>query len=203
MKQDYFSIKNIHENANKKIFHDVKEFHFDNCRTIFKYFLEKLDSEDAKPNYSISRSRPYKKDDNAHVEQKNGDKIRKIVGYFRYDTQQEADIMNKLWEVEDLISNFFTPCVKLVRKEFNEQNKVLRRIHDKPKTLFMRLMELKDIPMDIKFKLHKQKQGLSMVKLRKLSNKYKNELAHFKKHLEENNFELTRKRKRQFKEFEL
>lgn len=195
LKQDYISIKNIHENenANEKIFHQIKEFHFDNCRTIFKYFLERLESGDEKTDYAISRSRPYKKDDNTHVEQKNGDKIRKIVGYSRYDTKEEAEIMNKLWEVEDLITNFFTPCAKLVKKELNQQNKVLRRIHDKPKTPFMRLMESKEIPMAIKFKLRKQKQGLSIVKLRKLSNKYKKELMNFDKRFAENNFELTRK----------
>ncbi len=201
LRQDYKSIKNIHENATRKIHHNIKEFHFDNCRTIFKYFLENLQSDNTKTDYMISRSRPYKKDDNAHVEQKNGDKIRKIVGHWRYDTKQEAETMNKLWEVEDLISNFFTPCVKLVRKELNQQNKVLRRIHDKPKTPFKRLMESKEIPMEIKFKLHKQKQDLSIVKLRKLSDKYKKELSCFEKSFKENNFELTRGRKRAFTEF--
>ena len=104
------STRFIHENNSLKIFHKISEYHPDNCKTILKILLEK-----AIGNYEVSRSRPYKKDDNAHVEQKNDDKIRKLVGYHRYDTEKQAKILNKLYKVEDQITNYFTASQKLIR----------------------------------------------------------------------------------------
>ncbi len=61
--------------------------------------------EENKRSFVLSRSRPYKKNDNAHVEQKNDDKVRKLVGYFRYDTQQQIDLLNQLYKKTDLLQS--------------------------------------------------------------------------------------------------
>ena len=92
----------------------------------------------------FTRSRPYKKDDNAHIEQKNWTHVRKIFGYLRYDTYHALDSMNDLYRNElRLFHNFFQPSVKLVKKI--HVGSKLKRIYDKPKTPFQRVCECKDV----------------------------------------------------------
>ncbi len=63
------------------------------------------------------RSRPNKKNDQAHIEQKNGTHVRRLMGWDRYDTQEVVDAMNDLYRNEwRLLSNLFLPSVKLSRK---------------------------------------------------------------------------------------
>lgn len=64
-----------------------------------------------------TRSRPYKKDDNAHIEQKNWTHVRKLLGWDRYDTPQAVEALNDLYRHElRLWMNLFQPSVKLVKK---------------------------------------------------------------------------------------
>lgn len=63
------------------------------------------------------RSRPYKKNDQAHIEQKNGTHVRRLIGWDRYDTPQAVDAMNDLYRNEwRLLANLFLPSVKLANK---------------------------------------------------------------------------------------
>jgi hypothetical protein len=65
----------------------------------------------------FTRSRPYKKDDNAHIEQKNWTHVRKLLAWDRYDTPQAVEAMNDLYRNElRLWMNLFQPSVKLLRK---------------------------------------------------------------------------------------
>jgi hypothetical protein len=65
----------------------------------------------------FTRGRPYKKDDNAQVEQKNWTHVRKLMGYVRYDSPEACTAMNALYRTElRLFQNLFLPSVKLVRK---------------------------------------------------------------------------------------
>ncbi len=65
-------------------------------------------------NISFTRSRPYRKNDNAHVEQKNWTAIRQLVGYQRMDTQEQLEILNDLYANEwRLYINFFQPTMKV------------------------------------------------------------------------------------------
>jgi hypothetical protein len=66
----------------------------------------------------FTRGRPYKKDDNAHIEQKNWTHVRKLLGYVRYDTPEVLAAINALYRSElRWFQNLFLPSVKLVRKE--------------------------------------------------------------------------------------
>ena len=65
----------------------------------------------------FTRGRPYKKDDNAHIEQKNWTHVRKLVGYERYDTEAAVAALNTVYAELRLFQNLFLPTVKLVRKE--------------------------------------------------------------------------------------
>jgi len=70
-----------------------------------------------KEHIDFSRSRPYKKNDNALVEQKNGTHVRRLIGYLRYDTPEERDAINDLYGDLRLFKNFLQPVMKLVEKE--------------------------------------------------------------------------------------
>jgi hypothetical protein len=63
------------------------------------------------------RGRPYKKDDNAHVEQKNWTHVRKRMGYLRYDSSAAVEAMNDVYADLRLLQNLFLPSVKLQSKE--------------------------------------------------------------------------------------
>jgi len=81
----------------------------------------------------FTRGRPYKKDDNAHIEQKNWTHVRKLVGYWRYDTPAAVAALNDLYRHElRLFHNLFLPSVKLLRKE--RVGARLRRRYDAPRT---------------------------------------------------------------------
>jgi transposase InsO family protein len=86
----------------------------------------------------LTRGRPYKKDDNAHIEQKNWTHVRKLLGWERYDTHQAVEAMNALYGGElRLWLNLFLPSVKLVKK-MRVGSKV-RRVYDGPRTPFERV----------------------------------------------------------------
>ena len=91
-------------------------------------------------HYVFTRSRPYRKNDNAHIEQKNFTHVRKPLGYLRYDTRAELEIIRDLYRNElRLYKNFFQPVMKLIRKE--RVNGRTKRVYDVPKTPFHRLLE--------------------------------------------------------------
>jgi len=86
----------------------------------------------------FTRGRPYKKDDNAHVEQKNWTHVRKLMGYVRYDSREALTAMNALYRHElRLFQNLFLPSVKLVRKV--RVGSRVRRVYDRPQTPFDRV----------------------------------------------------------------
>ncbi|MGD0153712.1 MAG: transposase, partial [Thermacetogeniaceae bacterium] len=70
-----------------------------------------------KNNLTFTRSRPYKKNDNAHVEQKNLQYVREIVGYERYDTPEAVDWLNQVYACLDPYANLFLPMRKVIAKE--------------------------------------------------------------------------------------
>lgn len=88
----------------------------------------------------FTRGRPYKKDDNAHIEQKNWTHVRKRMGYVRYDSEEALEAMNDLYRNElGLLQNLFQPSVKLVKKV--RVGSKVKRLYDAPKTPFQRVCE--------------------------------------------------------------
>ena len=97
-----------------------------------------------KSGIQFTRGRPYKKDDNAHVEQKNWTHVRKLMGWVRYDTQAAVMAMNRLYRGDlRLLQNLFLPSVKLIRKE--RVGSRTRRRYDAAKTPFARVLEQKAV----------------------------------------------------------
>lgn len=161
------AITDIHTKATSRIYHLVREYHPDNAPQLLSCLFTKMQegTNNQEVSFTVSRSRPYEKNDNAHVEQKNDDKIRKLVGYHRFDTQEEVDMLNKLYEICDHIDNFFIPSSKLKKLIKNKKGKIIRRIHDIPKTPYDRLMSDKKINRSIKDHLTNLKHSLSVIEL--------------------------------------
>lgn len=169
------AVSRIHDLNKAKIHHRIHEYHPDNARPILKLLLEKTLGE--KPaGYSLSRSRPYHKEDNGHVEQKNGDKVRKLVGYHRYDTEKQVDLLNRLYRAEDLISNFFLPSQKLMERVKDEKGRIVRRRYDQAKTAYQRLLEAEDVDKRVKRQVRTVYNRLDLIELRQQSDKLQSRL---------------------------
>ena len=65
---------------------------------------------------TFTRSRPGNKNDGAHVEQKNWARVRELVGYLRYDTAAELELLNEIWELDRIFTNYLLPQQKLIAK---------------------------------------------------------------------------------------
>lgn len=114
----------------------------------------------------FTRSRPYKKNDNAHVEQKNWEAIRKIVGYSRLDTEEQLNILNELYtEPLSLYLNYFQPTRKRKIKIADTVNGKVRKSYFEAKTPYQRLMESNDVPTEVKDLLQSEYNQLNPVKL--------------------------------------
>lgn len=115
---------------------------------------------------NFSRSRPYKKNDNCLVEQKNNTHVRRLVGYLRYDTEEEMDLLNDMYRGPSrLFKNFFQPVIKLISKE--RIGGKIHRKYDKPKTPYQRIMESKEVSNKKKQELEKIYLSLNPAELKR------------------------------------
>ncbi|HEY8754347.1 MAG TPA: transposase family protein [Arthrobacter sp.] len=88
----------------------------------------------------FTRSRPYKSNDNAHVEQKNGDVVRRHAFHYRYDTAAELKLLNALYALVRVRLNLFTATTKAIGWRSNKHGKKTR-IYDKPRTPYHRVID--------------------------------------------------------------
>ena len=88
----------------------------------------------------FTRSRPYKSNDNAHVEQKNGDVVRRHAFHYRYDTAAELKLLNALYALVRIRLNLFTATTKATGWRSNKHGKKTR-IYDKPQTPYQRVID--------------------------------------------------------------
>lgn len=103
----------------------------------------------------FTRSRAYKKNDNAHVEQKNWTHVRQWIGYGRLDKPEATDLLNDLYTNEwRLFHNFYSPSMKLISKQ-RVGAKVVKK-YDSPKTPYQRVMQSDDVN-------DYHKRGLAMI----------------------------------------
>ncbi len=92
-----------------------------------------------KMGITFTRSRQYKKNDNCYIEQKNNSVVRDAVGYLRYDTKAELELINQLYTYLRLYVNHFKTSSKLIEKIRNG-SKVIKK-YDAPLTPYQRLMK--------------------------------------------------------------
>jgi hypothetical protein len=113
---------------------------------------------------TFTRAREYRKNDQAHVEEKNGSVVRRLTGYNRFEGDQACSALGQLYEAARLYINFFQPSVKLVKK-VRDEGRRLQKTYDKAKTPFQRVLDSPQISKSSKNKLTKQYQTLDPVKL--------------------------------------
>ncbi|MDO8670704.1 MAG: transposase family protein [Dehalococcoidia bacterium] len=114
---------------------------------------------------TFTRSRPYKKNDQSYVEQKNWTTVRRIVGYDRYSSKAALAQLNELYGVLRLYVNFFQPVLKLVSKE--RQGAKVSKHYDVARTPYERLCRLDVIDDGQKKTMDKLYESLNPMKLRK------------------------------------
>lgn len=142
---------------------DWKAIHSDNDST---FINDQLYDYALQQELEFTRSRPYHKNDNCFVEQKNCTHVRRCVGHYRYDTKKELALLNDLYFNElRLYKNFFQPMIKLISKERISGH--IKRIYDQAKTPYQRILENPKVSKDIKQKLQKTYCSLNPAKLKR------------------------------------
>ena len=123
---------------------------------------------------TFTRARPWRKNDNCFVEQKNYSVVRRAVGYLRYDTEGELRLLNELYQSLRLYTNYFQPVMKLIAKE-RIGSKVKKR-YDQPRTPFRRVLESPHVAKAKKQALKKEYAQLNPAELKREITRLQNEL---------------------------
>jgi len=114
----------------------------------------------------FTRSRSYHKNDQAHIEGKNYQSVRRVTGYGRITDHKIVDAFNNLYEEEHrLLTNFFYPTLKLKRKK--KIGGKYRKKYEKAKTPYIRVMESRIISKEMKTRLKVQYESLNPVALQR------------------------------------
>lgn len=142
-----FEIKAIHSDSGKEFINDH----------LYRYCKEK--------NIVFTRSRPYKKDDNFWIENRNDKKVRKNVGYLRYQGKDDLILLNSLYDKLNLYENFFKPQRRCIKKERIKAR--IRKIYDSAQTPYQRALKEKTVLKENKIKLKRMYNTLNPIKLRK------------------------------------
>jgi hypothetical protein len=148
----------------------------DQCRQRLPYALLGLDSDNGSEfindhlkryceqrQITFTRCRPYKKNDQAYIEQKNWTAIRQTVGYDRYEGAAAYALLRAIYEPLRLYLNFFQPVMVLVSKE-RRGAKVTRR-YDTAKTPYQRVLEAPEVADEVKLRLRQQYLTLNPAEL--------------------------------------
>jgi len=123
---------------------------------------------------TFTRARPYRKNDNCYVEQKNYSVVRQTVGYQRFDTAAELMVLKQLYATLRLYTNFFQPTMKLKSKErFGSR---VQKSYYNPQTAYQRVLACAQVSAADKKKLKQQYQRLNPAALKRELDKYRKEL---------------------------
>jgi hypothetical protein len=118
-----------------------------------------------------TRTRPYRKNDNCYAEQKNYDAVRKTVGYFRFDTQEECDALAEVYRWLCPLYNYWMPSFRLIDKVKKEDGRFKKIYENKPRTPYERLMESSHVSQESKDELRHRKSVQNPVELNRNLNK--------------------------------
>lgn len=114
---------------------------------------------------TFTRTRPYRKNDNCFVEQKNYTMVRYAVGYARLVTEPQLNCLKELYPALGLFTNYFQPSVKLLKK--TRTGSKVRKLYDAPQTPFTRMVQHRSIDPKTKAKLYRQYKLLNPAQLRR------------------------------------
>jgi hypothetical protein len=143
---------------------------------------------------TFTRSRAYKKNDNCHVEQKNGNVVRRLVGYDKYTSRAAYQCLGRLYHLMRLYINFFQPTMKLLDK--TRHGAKVHKVYDTARTPYQRLLETDVLTQAKKIELAATYRGLNPVLLLKQMNSNLEQLwqlAQCPASLGNRNYEATRR----------
>lgn len=118
-----------------------------------------------KRQITFTRSRPYKKNDQAHVEQKNWTPIRQTIGYARYESPEALALLQRIYQDLRRFVNFFRPVMKLESKP--RVGSRVRKKYDAAQTPYRRVLASRRIEQAVKDELSELYASLNPVKLRR------------------------------------
>jgi hypothetical protein len=142
----------------------MKTFHADNGSEFLNWPLWNY-LNDGKRKVNFTRSRAYRKNDNAHVEQKNWTHVRQLFGHDRYEHAQLVSLMNEIYGDWNQLLNHFRPTFKLLSKE--KKGSRYKRCYETPQTPYARLIQQAELTPSTKHQLKLQHQTLNPFELKK------------------------------------
>ena len=147
----------------------------DNGGEFLNYHVLRWLQKRARPVF-MTRSRPYKKDDNAHVEQKNWTHVRQCFGYERHDNPEVVEPINVLTKgAYGQLLNYFHASLKLERKERTDGR--VRRIYGRPQTPLARVLASAQVSEPTKQRLRQEKARLNPFALKRVVDRSLKEIA--------------------------
>ena len=118
----------------------IRSINTDNGSEFINYHLQRMLKEKYK-RCKLTRSRPYKKNDNARAEERNRHKVRELIGYERIDNEQCVFLLNQVYRYHNQLTNFFITSTRLISKQRNLLTGKTRKKYDKARTPYERVME--------------------------------------------------------------
>ncbi len=157
------------QDIEEKLPFTMQGFDCDNGSEFLNYHLVRYFT-DHPSVMSFTRSRPYRKNDNAHVEQKNWSHVRQLFGYDRFEDPSLVGLMNDLYANEwSLYQNHFCPSMKLFKKQ--RINSKYYKKYDAPQTPYHRVLASDQVDSEIKDHLKTVHQSLNPFILKKIIEK--------------------------------
>lgn len=123
----------------------------------------------------ITRGRPYQHNDNAHVEQRNGDWVRKHAFRYRYETEPELTLLNELWDLVMARKNHLLPCVKATGWTHTNSGRK-KRVYDKPRTPYQRLLDAGALDDKTRTRLEREHSKLNPARITRRINQIQQQL---------------------------
>jgi hypothetical protein len=150
--------------VNSCILHNIQHFPYkikyantDNGSEFMNYPVQKTFADHG---IQTLRTRPYKKNDNAHVENRNRNYVRLIVGHIRYDTEIQVQLLNRIFEIECHLINYFRPSRNIISNVYNSSTGKYIKRYSLPETPYQRMLKSPKITKSEKVKVIKIKNSL-------------------------------------------
>ena len=149
----------------------LQSLHSDNGGEFINRFLQ---SWCRSQSIAFRRGRSSRSNDTCYVEQKNYSVVRQAVGYARFDTAEEVELMRDLYDAVRLLVNFCYPSMRLIER--TRDGAPVTRRHDSPRTPCQRLIESPYLPTQIKDALRRQRRSLNPLELKRTIHRIQGEL---------------------------
>jgi hypothetical protein len=127
-------------------------------------------------NIKFTGSRPYRKNGNCFVEQKNGGAVRKTAGYAPFEGQKALEALSDAYRYLNPLLNYFYPALRLIAKEKLSSGRYKKIYGKDPKPPYQRLLESDDLSGECKEELRRRRDALNPVELKRAMDKARDRL---------------------------